>query len=368
MNRRKLLEGGVVGAGLTAGIVPPAAASGTAGASAEPPLPDPETVNHVLASLDRRLAWIDRQELPSGLGAAMPAELPADKRAHVERCQRLFRQSVRTLYVTGRFLDLPDEFKTHPEIQARVLDAQPEMDEAVLGTTQLLESLRPEDHRAIQAALRAHNGVGERLAALIDEPAREDGIPFARRMSLRTTTLQLARRMQAQSPALTIDPYVQRVRKIEARPHSEDEQARLLAARIGEEAFWQHQQRLAGLSARWQQRLAQASPPSTPATPSTPGAPRTAIPSPGRPTPAATPRPQEEGASRGRRVVGTGGRIMGFGAGSVGLGLVFAGLGKLFATEALLAPTLIFGVTVGPILLVVGLLVVIVGGLMMAAA
>ena len=49
------------------------------------------------------------------------------------------------------------------------------------------------------------------------------------------------------------------------------------------------------------------------------------------------------------------------------MGLVFAGLNSLFSSEALLVPALIFGVTIGPILLVVGLLVVIVAAIMLAA-
>jgi hypothetical protein len=52
---------------------------------------------------------------------------------------------------------------------------------------------------------------------------------------------------------------------------------------------------------------------------------------------------------------------MGFGLGSVALGLIFAGLAQLTATQALYIPALVLGVTIGPILLVVGLVIVLVG-------
>jgi hypothetical protein len=58
---------------------------------------------------------------------------------------------------------------------------------------------------------------------------------------------------------------------------------------------------------------------------------------------------------------------MGFGLGSVGVGVVFAGMNAAFSTEAFLWPALIFGATVGPILLVIGLLIVITGGIAIAA-
>ena len=57
---------------------------------------------------------------------------------------------------------------------------------------------------------------------------------------------------------------------------------------------------------------------------------------------------------------------MGYGAASIGVGLVFAGLTAATNVEAFAVPALILGVTVGPILLVVGLLVVIVGAIIRA--
>jgi len=278
----------------------------------------------------------------------LPAET-AEERAAQERQGRLFRQSLRTLYLTGRFLDLSSDLQTSPHVQARVAAAQPEMDEAVLGMTAMLESLGPEDHRRIQDTLKRNPDIGERLAAMLDETAKEDGIPFQRRMSLRTSTLQLAAKMTAQSPALTVDPYVRRVRRIEARPHSPTEHERVLASRVGEEAFWEHQRKLADLQKRWSQKLAQAGSPS-------PTAPK---------APAATPAPAPPPQSRGSSVIGTGGKIMGFGAGSVAVGLICAGLVHLGA-DAFLWPALFFGVTLGPILLVIGLIIVIVGAIMKA--
>jgi hypothetical protein len=58
---------------------------------------------------------------------------------------------------------------------------------------------------------------------------------------------------------------------------------------------------------------------------------------------------------------------MGFGAASVGVGLIFAGVAYATNLEVFAWPAVVLGVTVGPILLVVGLLVLIVGAIMRAA-
>jgi hypothetical protein len=333
MERRSFLKAGLAVGGVGGTVAEEASAHGLAAVSV-PPLPDPALVNQVLRNLDKRMTWIDEQrELPPGLAAPAWAARTPDGLARSEKYGRLFRQSMRTLYMTGQFMDLPDEIKMHPEIQARITAAQPEMDEAVFGTTQMLESLRPEDHRAIQDRLRRNPDIGERLAALLDGTAREDGFPAERRLDVRATTIELARRMTEQSPALTIDPYVQRVRKIEARPHTAEESSRLLAARVGEKVFWEDQRRLAELQARWERRLAQDAPQDSPS-PS--------------PLPAPSPKPGKKGVSQG-------GKIMGFGAASMGAGLIFYGLYKL-GVEFLAVPAAVLGITVGPILLLIGLI------------
>ena len=64
--------------------------------------------------------------------------------------------------------------------------------------------------------------------------------------------------------------------------------------------------------------------------------------------------------------MGTGAVTMGFGAGSVTLGLIFYGLYAATSASGFLIPALVLGVTIGPILLLVGLIILIVGACMKA--
>lgn len=358
MKRRDILLRGGAAAGLGSGLLETGCAHGPA-ADAEPPLPDPAFVASICNSLDQRCAWIDQHQLAGDLAPALRRPFTPDEAAKAARYDRLFRSSIRTLYLTGRFLDLPDEIKVHPDIQARMWAAQPQMDDAILGTTELLESLTPENHREIQRVLRERPELGEQLAVLMEEPAREDGIPFKRRLGLRTTTTDLATRMAAQSPALTVDPYVRRVRKIEARRQTPSEGTRRLAARVGQEAFWQHQERLAATATRWRQQLAQTQGGApAPTTTSTPAPPATT------PAPAKPQEPPKPGSTQ----LGVGAWMMGLGGGSIALGLIFAGINSVANTSAFTTPALIFGVTIGPILLIIGLIVILVGLLVRAAS
>ena len=68
--------------------------------------------------------------MPRTRGARIPGYA-----AELEKQTVLTRKAMRSLYVTGRFLDLPDELKAHPGVQARLLAVAPDMDDAVVGYT-----------------------------------------------------------------------------------------------------------------------------------------------------------------------------------------------------------------------------------------
>jgi hypothetical protein len=326
---------------------------------------DPDAARALLAKVDARMEWIQGASLPEDVLPMSKVSRTAS-RAEIDGTGTLLRKAIRTLYLTGRFLDMPDAMKAHPGVQARLRAMQPEMDDAVLGMTAHLERMTPDDHRRVRGYLEKDDLFADRLARVLETTAADDGLSFQRTFGVRSTTLDLAHRMAAQSPALVVDPLVRKVRRIEAHPRSDAEQTRRLAARVGEEAFWEHQERLALIHQAWQSRigLADAVASSTyvymPRDP--PAPPRRVDPS-DVPPPDPCPKPT---TTPGQRTLSTGGTIMGFGLGSVGVGLVFAGLASATGATALWIPALVLGVTIGPILLVTGLIVVIVGVAMKA--
>jgi hypothetical protein len=323
---------------------------------------DPAAADALLAKIDARLAALGGAELPDDVLPLSRLPRGPEFDAELESTRALVRKSIRSLYMTGRFLDMPDEMRVHPGVQARMWDMQPEMDDAVLGMTARLERMTGDDHRRVQAYLRKDDRFGERLAKVLEGTAVEDGLSFKRSFGVRSTALQLTQRMAAQSPALVTEPIVSKVRRIEAHPRSDAEQLRRLGARVGEEAFWAHQERLALLHQGWKVRLAAAGAleSATAVANAGPGGS-------GTQTAASSGSQQASSTSSpGSNTMGTGAVTMGFGAGSVTLGLIFYGLYAATSASGFLIPALVLGVTIGPILLLVGLIILIVGACMKA--
>jgi hypothetical protein len=361
---------------LAAGVV--VAGAETACAPSRPAVPpsvadvalrlDPAAADAMLAKMDRRMAWINEASLPEDVLPLSRLRRGSRFEEELATNEILVRKSIRTLYITGRFLDMPDEMKVHPGVQSRLRAVQPEMDDAVLGMTERLERMTPSDHRGLQEYLRKDDLFGERLAGVIERTARDDGLSFKRTFGMRSSILDTSRRMAGQSPGLVIDPIVSKVRRIEAHPRSDAEEARRLAARIGEKAFWAHQERIALLHDGWARRLGATS--AIASTGDVVPAPLASAPGPAAAPPVAAPAvpsPRSE-SSPGISTMKTGGIIMGFGGGSIVLGLIFAGLASATSSSGLIIPALVLGATVGPILLTVGLIVVIVGAVIHASA
>jgi hypothetical protein len=376
MDRRTVLKTGAAGS-ISAGV---AGTLGVDGCAHVSPVAsddsllaslDAEGAESYLRKMDRRLAWIDTNN-GSSLVPPLPRQCSPERQAEYDRFGHLFRMSVRSLYMTGCFLEAPEELQAHPGMQGRIGAAQEGMDEAVFGTADMLESLTPEQHQRIRQTLQDKPELAEDLARFLDAPAKADDMPLKRRYLLRSGILDLATKMKAQSPALVIDPYIRKVRRIQARDPATlaADSSRLAATRIGEEAFWAYQERMAKFSVAWERKLAQADAgPPTPATapPHPSAAPLQPYAPPLKQPPAGAKAPPRPGQpTGGQKTLTAGGHIMGYGLGSIGVGLLFAGLYKLTSVTAFAYPALVLGVTVGPILLVVGLIVLIVGAIIRA--
>jgi hypothetical protein len=328
---------------------------------------DPAAADAMLGALDRRMASLASESMPEDVLPLSKMRRSAEFEKHLAEDSALVRQSIRTLYITGRFLDMPDEMKVHPGTQSRMWAMQTEMDQAVLGMTERLERMTPEDHRRVQKYLKDDEMFGERLAKVLERTAVDDGLSFSRSFGVRSSVLQLSQRMAAQSPTLVVDPLVSKVRRIQAHPRSDAEEVRRMAARIGEEAFWAHQERIALLHDAWAQRLGSAGVIDSEAA----LARLSGVVMPAQQTAAATPAdpaasPPPSRSTKGSRILTSGAIVMGLGLGSVVVGLIFAGLASATSTSSLYIPALIFGATIGPILLAAGLICLIVGAIVKA--
>jgi hypothetical protein len=320
------------------------AAALDAGCASEKPLhrftspsPDPDAVEECLARIDRRMEAMAQMNLaPSGL--LRPAEA-----ALLEQRVGVVRAASRSFFITGAFLDLSEQDRLHPGVQERMRRMQPEMDQAVNGIADLLDSLTPDERRRVQQQFRRDPETGSRVSELFHQTAVEGGFSARRRLDLRLALDGLARRMRAQNPSLVIDPCVRKVRKVQANPGTDAERARAFAARFGEQGFWELQERAAVYTKAWDQTYSTR--------------PRTDLALLDKTYPDKTQETRaEDPRHTAKSILSVGGWIMGF-------GLISEAVGGIAALAKATDVALFFGVTVGPILLAIGLLVVIVGGI-----
>jgi hypothetical protein len=153
--------------------------------------------------------------------------------------------------MAGMFGDLPDAGQVHPGMQARVERALPEMDEAVSEMVEFLSSVSDEDADALQRFLKEKKNPGMEIAQWFDEVESTLGVSPKRRRQTRAFITHAVSRLKNQPPRLLFDEYVGKVERVSARTGTLEEVEREMIAQMGEQAFWERQQRLAMYAAAW---------------------------------------------------------------------------------------------------------------------
>jgi hypothetical protein len=233
MERRELLRmGGMLGVATLGG-----------GAGCLPNLlprrvPEAE-IKTVLGAMDKTLERVSRYDMLDDFArqAGTPNKYSATDRA-------LSRTSIRALYTSAMFRSLPEDAQLHPAVQERMFGELTAMDEAVYGMTDRMSMLNVDRRAAIKAALRDKRTEPETIGQLFDRNMGAVQMPIGRRFQVRSIFKQVGWRMQKQ-PTAVIDEYVTKVTKATARVGSQVELQRRIAAQIGQEAYWRHQNRLA---------------------------------------------------------------------------------------------------------------------------
>lgn len=229
------------------------AAGATSGASfsrllAAPNWPNimPDEMNNFLTRLDGAM---NRTALTPGSGHFQSA---FERRPPSEDDVLLFRQGMRSLLLVGNFGDLSLEGQTHPGVQKRLKYSAPEMDSAVLGLMDKMESLSPTARADIKSALRKDPELADRVLEAIDMESASVGVPMRRRLQLRAMGKTVVRRLNHSSD-MVIDEYVTKCQKVDSQSGSIAEVQRLLAAHMGAKALTGRIQKAEAATRRWQE-------------------------------------------------------------------------------------------------------------------
>lgn len=321
MERREFLRLGAVGA---SGFV----LLGTASCARLPklrpsltPAQDPADMDAYLARVDRGMeriaAWSPTAAFPGYGGDRSSADA-------------LGRRSLRTMYMTAMFADLPESAQRHPGMQERIWTCMPEMDEATAGVEAFLARQSAEELRRLQQALRSPRNPAMEIFEAIDTQAAGCGVSSRRRLQTRMLITEANFRLRNQPPSLFIGESLDKVRRMTDTDVSRRVREDGLVARAGERLFWQAQE---------------ASEPRSDSLIVTPSD-RSIV------TPDAAVSGVEESESLRRKRLHRGARLM-------GIGVLLGGVSAIaIAAEAW---PFVFVATVGAVLLIIGLLTLLVG-------
>lgn len=218
-------------------------AAGLASAASLGCTPGVSRLRQVVAPRPDMSAYLDRFDI--GIGRidewTVSSSFP-DFHGDASLLDSLGRESMKTLYATGMFRDLPVEYQAHPGMQDRMWAIQPTMDRSIAGITGLLNRQTPEDLRRVQATLRARPMFVGEFAHRLDTEAARSGLSEARRHQFRAQMTQVGWRLQHQPPSLLVNEYLVKVEKVSASDIEAEARQSWLAAKVGEAVFWRLQQ------------------------------------------------------------------------------------------------------------------------------
>lgn len=151
---------------------------------------------------------------------------------------RLVQVSMQSLFMTGMLGDLPLPQQLDPRMQERVERALPLFDEAADGMTAFLKSRTEMDLHEASANLR-RPGVSDAIIDGLVLEAGRTGVSAPRRGQLREMLKQMSWRLAHQPPALVVDEYLEKVARAAESDLETESRQRAIAARVGEEFFWE---------------------------------------------------------------------------------------------------------------------------------
>jgi hypothetical protein len=239
MKRREFIKSGLV---MTA-------IAGATGPSAfgEIFIPTEENVNQ--ADMERFIKELDTsmERISHSGGDYLKSLIP---QTPSESEQKIFRSSLRSLMLIGSFGELPIKGQVHPLMQQRMLYSAPEVDFSVYNSFDILKNLSNESMDEIRSALTDDPELGGRILDTLDLEAKSIGVPSARRRQMKVMGKRIIRRLR-HSPELLVDEYVKKTEKLFFASNSDEAFERLFKMQVGEERYSAYSKEAESAALQW---------------------------------------------------------------------------------------------------------------------
>lgn len=164
--------------------------------------------------------------------------------------QKFFRSSLRSLMLIGSFGELPIKGQVHPWMQKRMMFSAPEVDFSVLNSFDILKNLSGESMEEIRSALTDDPELGGRILDTLDLEARSIGVPSARRRQMKVMGKRIIRRLR-HSPEMLIDEYVKKTEKLLLASNSDEAFERLFKMQVGEAKYTDYSKEAERAALQW---------------------------------------------------------------------------------------------------------------------
>jgi len=197
------------------------------------------------AMLDEQLGNLAQPGLLGKLVAARTKkELTPEQRERIADKDAMFRRVLGTVLVTQAFRELPEGTRNEQSVQARMWSHFDQIGSTIYEIGEMLAALSPTERSKLGKTLQSNPELPMELGEALDSHAARAGISKTRRKQLKKMMSQTAFRLKSGHASSMLDEYVTRVEKLRTTDERHA-QALELAAQMNEKAFWRQQQMLA---------------------------------------------------------------------------------------------------------------------------
>lgn len=125
----------------------------------------------------------------------------ADEAARIfaSRSDLLTRRALRALLFLAVYIDLPEESRSHPDVQRRVELFSPELEEALSEMSTLLSTYPTEELAQVEQALRSDPSLLMRYCEILDVRSRDEGLARPSRRLIRAVGRRLTNGLRVSS-------------------------------------------------------------------------------------------------------------------------------------------------------------------------
>lgn len=150
--------------------------------------------------------------------------------------QTFFKSGLRSLLLVGNFAELPLKGQVHPWMQKRMMYSAPEVNYSVDQSIELMRNLSDESMENIQSALTDDPDLGSRIIDSLDLEAKSIGVTRTRRRQMKIMGRRLIRRMR-HSPHMLVEEYVKKYEKLWFSENSDEALDKLFKMQMDEARY-----------------------------------------------------------------------------------------------------------------------------------